>query len=53
MLRAGGGEMRQPPPVVYQCDRRARQRVPATYVLHGRDEVGFALQGYDRSAGRC
>jgi hypothetical protein len=46
VLRAGKGRLRQLPPVVLQVGRR----IPARYVLHGAHEVGFALQGYDRSA---
>jgi hypothetical protein len=50
VLRAGGGEFRQAPPVVFQTVAGIRRQVPASYVLHGSDKVGFALEGYDRSA---
>ena len=48
---AGHSELRQPPPVVYQTRGGVRHRVPASYVLHGRHQVGFALEDYDRRAG--
>ncbi|MDP9136231.1 MAG: SBBP repeat-containing protein, partial [Actinomycetota bacterium] len=51
VLRTGRSELRQLPPVVYQTRAGVRHRVPASYVLHGRNQVGFALEGYDRRAG--
>jgi hypothetical protein len=47
VLRAGGGELRQAPPVVYQQVDGARRQVRGRYLLHGADQVGFALAGYD------
>ena len=47
VLRAGGGELRQAPPVVYQQVDGARHAVRGRYVLHGAGQVGFALAGYD------
>lgn len=51
VLRAGGGEIRQAPPIVYQMRDGVRRRVSASYVLHEGNEVGFALEGYDRRVG--
>jgi Beta-propeller repeat len=50
VLRAGGGEVRQAPPIVYQMRDGVRRRVRASYELHGGNEVGFALEDYDRRA---
>jgi Beta-propeller repeat len=47
VLRAGGGELRQAPPVVYQQVDGARRQVRGRYLLHGAGQVGFALAGYD------
>jgi hypothetical protein len=49
VLRAGGGEIRQAAPVVYQWVDGARHEVRARYVLHGAHQVGFALAAYDRT----
>ena len=51
VLRAGGGEIRQPAPAVYQMRDGVRRQVPAAYVLHDGNQVGFALKGYDAGAG--
>lgn len=50
VLRAGGGELRQNPPVIYQRIDGVRRAVRGRYVLHGAHQVGFALEGYDRNA---
>jgi hypothetical protein len=47
VLRAGGGELRQAPSVVYQQVDGARRQVHGRYLLHGAGQVGFALAGYD------
>jgi Beta-propeller repeat len=45
-----GGEVRQPPPVVYQTIGGSKTRIEAAYVLHGGNEVGFSLKNYDPGA---
>jgi hypothetical protein len=49
VLRAGGAQVRQAPPVVYQWVDGARRQVQGRYVLHGAGQVGFTLATYDRS----
>jgi hypothetical protein len=49
VLEAGGGQVRQAPPVVYQWVDGNRREVRGRYVLHGDHRVGFALAGYDRT----
>jgi Beta-propeller repeat len=49
LLRAGGSQVRQAPPVVYQWVDGVRREVQGRYVLHGASQVGFALATYDRS----
>src|SRR5262245_24752945 len=44
------GAMVQKAPVVYQEGRAGRQPLVARYVLRGRREIGFAVDGRDRSA---
>jgi hypothetical protein len=44
-----GGQMELKAPLVYQEDGGGRRRaVAARYIIHGRDEVGFAIGDYDR-----
>jgi hypothetical protein len=50
VLRAGGGALRQAPPVAFQTRDGVRRRVSASYVVHRNGEVGFALGRYDRDA---
>jgi hypothetical protein len=50
VLEAGGGQVRQAPPVVYQWVDGTKREVRGRYVLHGDHRVGFALAGYDRTA---
>src|SRR4051794_16174505 len=45
-----GGEVRHPPPVVYQKIGASKTRIEAAYILHSGNEVGFALKHYDRGA---
>jgi Beta-propeller repeat len=47
VLRAGGGEFRQAPPVVYQQVGGVKREVQGRYLLHGAGQVGFTLAGYD------
>jgi hypothetical protein len=49
VLRAGGAQVRQAPPVVYQWVDGIKREVQGRYVLHGASRVGFALATYDRS----
>jgi hypothetical protein len=51
VLHAGGGEIRQAPPIVYQTHNGVRRQVEASYVLRGADKVGFALEDYDPRVG--
>jgi Beta-propeller repeat len=47
VLHAGGSQLRQAPPVVYQQVDGVKREVRGRYVLHGDHRVGFALAGYD------
>jgi hypothetical protein len=47
VLRAGGAQVRQAPPVVYQLVAGVKREVQGRYLLHGAGQVGFALAGYD------
>jgi Beta-propeller repeat len=49
VMRAGGAQIRQAPPVVYQWVNGVKREVQGRYVLHGASQVGFALATYDRS----
>jgi len=49
LLRAGGGEVRQHRPVVYQERAGARQAVEGRYAIKSRDQVTFQLAAYDKS----
>lgn len=49
VLRAGGGELRQPLPTAYQEVDGRRTRVEARYALCGDGAFGFKLGEYDRS----
>jgi hypothetical protein len=49
VMRAGGAELRQAPPVVYQWVNGVKREVKGRYVLHGASKVGFTLAAYDRS----
>jgi Beta-propeller repeat len=49
VLRAGGAQIRQAPPVVYQWVDGVKREVQGRYVVHGASQVGFALATYDRS----
>ncbi|MGB7923740.1 MAG: SBBP repeat-containing protein, partial [Pyrinomonadaceae bacterium] len=44
-----GREVRQLKPVIYQVMDGARQEVAGSYVLTGKDEVGFEIGSYDRT----
>ncbi|HEU4399051.1 MAG TPA: SBBP repeat-containing protein [Actinomycetota bacterium] len=46
-MHAGGSQLRQAPPVVYQQVDGVKREVRGRYVLHGDHRVGFALAGYD------
>jgi hypothetical protein len=49
VLSAGGAELRQLKPVVYQEDAAGGRRlVDARYVLQGANRIGFDVEGYDR-----
>jgi hypothetical protein len=50
VLRAGGGRIRQSPPIVFQTLNGERRQLKASHVLHGANEVGFELKGYDPRA---
>jgi Beta-propeller repeat len=47
VLRAGGAQVRQAPPVVYQWVDGVKREVQGRYLLHGASQVGFVLAGYD------
>jgi hypothetical protein len=49
VLHAGGSQLRQAAPVVYQQAGGVRRELRGRYVLHGGHRVGFALDGYDTS----
>jgi hypothetical protein len=49
VVRAGGAQVRQAPPVVYQWVNGAKREVRGRYVMHGASQIGFALATYDRS----
>ena len=49
VIRAGGAEMVQRAPVVYQEHDGTRQLIAGRYVKTGRHEVGFAVGDYDRT----
>jgi beta-propeller repeat-containing protein len=49
VLRAGGAQVRQAPPLVYQWVDGVKREVQGRYLLHGAGQVGFALATYDRS----
>jgi hypothetical protein len=49
VVRAGGAQVRQAPPLVYQWADGVKREVQGRYVLHGASQVGFALGTYDRS----
>jgi Beta-propeller repeat len=49
VVRAGGAQVRQAPPVVYQWVDGVKREVQGSYVVHGASQVGFALATYDRS----
>ncbi|MEO8026124.1 MAG: BACON domain-containing carbohydrate-binding protein, partial [Bryobacteraceae bacterium] len=48
LIRAGGNEIRQLPPLVYQEGPSGRQTVKGRYVLRAANTVGFVLEGYDK-----
>jgi hypothetical protein len=50
VIDAGGVQVRQPRPVVYQEIGGVRHELPGRYVLHGGHRVGFALDGRDPRA---
>jgi hypothetical protein len=47
VVHAGGSQLRQPPPVVYQQVDGVKREVRGRYLLHGDHRVGFALADYD------
>jgi hypothetical protein len=49
VVEAGGGQVRQAPPVVYQWVDGLKREVQGHYVMHGAGQVGFALATYDRT----
>jgi hypothetical protein len=49
VLRAGGVELRQPCPAIYQERNGVRTPVPGRFRLLGRNRVGLALGPYDRA----
>jgi photosystem II stability/assembly factor-like uncharacterized protein len=44
----GGGELRQPAPILYQEVDGVRRTVTGGYVLHGENQIGFRVGNYDR-----
>jgi hypothetical protein len=49
VLRAAGGEIRQPKPFVYQVVSGAKREVDGRYVMKGKRQVGFAIGAHDRT----
>jgi len=49
VLHAGGGEIRQRKPLIYQEVDGVRHEVAGSYKLKDRNTVGFQLAGYDAS----
>lgn len=47
VLRAGGGEIRQPKPIVYQMVAGVRHEIDGRYVRRGRHQFGFAVGTHD------
>src|SRR5712692_3149813 len=48
VLETAGGELRQKRPRIYQVVDGMRREVAGSYVLRGKQEVGFKLEDYDR-----
>jgi hypothetical protein len=49
VVKAGGSEIRQPKPLVYQESAGRRIVIDGRYVLRARSEVTFAVGSYDRA----
>jgi Beta-propeller repeat len=49
VLHTAAGELPQPRPVVYQEIDGVRRTIAGSYLLKGRDQVGFGIGDYDRS----
>lgn len=49
IIEAGEHKMTQKPPVVFQGDGASRRNLRARYVMHGPDEVSFAVEPHDAS----
>lgn len=49
VLHVAGEELRQLKPIIYQEMDGVRQMVAGSYVLKGKDEIGFQLGSYDRT----
>src|SRR6185369_8423131 len=50
ILRAGGSEITQQSPVVYQSYRGSRKEIKAAFKILAANTVGFEIGAYDRKA---
>ncbi len=49
VLSVAGGELRQHKPIIYQQGNGERQLVAGSYVVEGKNQIGFKLGDYDHS----
>ncbi len=49
LLATPAGSIRQSRPVVYQREGNIKRPIPASYLLKGKNQVGFQIPEYDRS----
>jgi hypothetical protein len=47
VMHAGGGEVHQQKPFIYQEVNGVRQEIPGNYLLYDRNQVGFQIGAYD------
>jgi hypothetical protein len=48
VLETPAGVIKQAEPVVYQQDGALRRRIPASYRITGKNQIGFEIAAYDR-----
>src|SRR5690606_22090758 len=49
VLKTDGGDLVQKKPLIYQEINGVRKEVAGSYVMHGKDQVGFRVANYDAS----
>jgi Beta-propeller repeat len=49
VLNMAGGKVVQPRPIVYQSIKEGRRYVTGSYVIQGKNQIGFRLGDYDQS----